>query len=242
LACAATPLGDGFIAPTKVGQVFYLSAADGAIRATPFQPMLQPGTEWNYKPAGPVEHDPRQFVVADGRDKVHLVALVDQPQPHLEAVASADTGPHPIESPIIVLGDTALAVAGSSHLVRYQLPSLEPVGESTLPAPVVWGPFRVGDALVLATADGQLMAISATGEVVWKIQTEHGDLTGAPLALADSMIVAYKKGIIERRSLSDGNPVGARDVEHPIASGPVPFLQRLVLAANDGTLLVVDEP
>ena len=86
------------------------------------------------------------------------------------------------------------------------------------------------------------MAVSATGETAWKVPIEHGDLAGAPLALADSLLVAYKKGILERRSLSDGKPLAARNVEHPLAAGPVSFLQRLVLAANDGTLLVVEQP
>jgi hypothetical protein len=240
LSCAVTPLGDGFIAPLRVGQVFYLSAADGAKLATPFQPLLQPGATYAYQPAAGAD-DQRQFVITDGREKIYLVALVDQPQPHLQALAEAKV-PQPIESPIAVLGDGAIAVAGSSHLVRFRLPSLEPAGEANLPAPVVWGPFRAGDSLLLVTSNEQLIAISATGKIAWQAAIKHGDLAGAPLVVDGSVILAYRKGILERRSLADGKVQATSDVEHPLAAGPVQFLQRLVLTAGDGTLLVVDQP
>ncbi|MEX0610736.1 MAG: PQQ-binding-like beta-propeller repeat protein, partial [Pirellulales bacterium] len=107
LACEVTPFGDGFVAPLQIGQVFYLSAADGSKLATPFQPLLQPRTIWNYQSAAAL--DERQFLITDGREKIYLIGLVDQPQPHLQAVAEANV-PYPIESPVVVLGDHAIAV------------------------------------------------------------------------------------------------------------------------------------
>lgn len=242
LACAVTSMGDGFIAPLTIGQVFYLSAADGSSLATPFQPLLQPRTAWDYAPAGVVDEDSRRFVIADGREKIYLVAVVDRPQPHLETVAEADIDPYPIESAVVVMGDTAMAVAGGSHLVRFRLPTLERAGESNLPAPVVWGPFRVGDALLVATADEKLLAVSAAGEVTWQAPIEHGDLAGAPLALKDSVLLAYRKGVVERRAIADGKSLSTTDLQQPLAAGPIGFLGRFVLSANDGTLLVIDQP
>ena len=66
LACAVTPMGNGFVAPLDVGQVFYLSATDGTSFATPFQPRLQPGTTMSYAPAGVVNAAERRFVISDG--------------------------------------------------------------------------------------------------------------------------------------------------------------------------------
>jgi hypothetical protein len=86
------------------------------------------------------------------------------------------------------------------------------------------------------------MAVAADGQIKWKASVEHGDLAGTPLTQADSILVSYKKGVVERRSLADGKPVAAKDITQPLASGPVAFLQKLVVAANDGTLLVIDQP
>ncbi|MCI0332062.1 MAG: PQQ-binding-like beta-propeller repeat protein [Planctomycetes bacterium] len=242
LACPATSLGDAIVAPLTIGQVFLLSANDGSKVAMPFQPTLQPQKEWHYTPAAAIDGDANRFVISDGEENIYLIELADQPQPHLAAKATGNVGPNPIESPVVVLGDSAMAVAGSSHLLRFKLPSMESVGEAHLPAPVVWGPYRVGDTMLLATANNQLMAIASDGQIAWQAPLEHGDLAGAPLAQQDSLLIAYRKGIVERRSLADGKPLAAKDVEQSLASGPALFLQRLVVAANDGTILVVDRP
>jgi hypothetical protein len=196
----------------------------------------------NYQPAAIVDAPARQFVVADGGEKIYLVEAAAQPQPHLRTVAEAKAGPYPIQSRLIVLGEVVLAVGGESHVLRFRLPSLEPAGESALPAPVVWGPHAIGDAALLATADEQLILLSPEGQVTWSVKLEHGDLTGEPLSAQDSVIVVYRKGIVERRAMDDGAALAAKDLEHPLESGPVRFQQRLVLCASDGTLLVVDEP
>ena len=60
--------------------------------------------------------------------------------------------------------------------------------------------------------------------------------------LPDGILLAYRKGIIERRSAADGKPLATLNVEQPLATGPVAFMQLLVATAADGTLLVVDKP
>jgi hypothetical protein len=106
----------------------------------------------------------------------------------------------------------------------------------------VWGPFSTGNAVVLATADGQLLLISPSGEEAWRVPLDHGNLAGEPLVDNDSILIAFRNGVIERRAKSDGKPLGSVNVEHSLAAGPVEFLQRIVVTATDGTLLVVDSP
>jgi hypothetical protein len=242
LTCSMTPFDQGFLAPSKIGQVFYLSSSDGARLATPFQPRIEPGVAFDYKPAVAIPGGTRQFVITDGAQKLYLVGLVDQPQPHLEIVKTAEVSPQAISSPIIVLGDTALAIAGDSRLVRYKLPSLELAGESALPAPVEWGPYAVAGVALLETVDQKLIAAKADGELQWQVPLENGQLAGPPLVLEDSVLLAYRKGFVERRSLKDGKPLATLNVEHPLATGPVVFLQKLVVTAADGTILVIDQP
>jgi hypothetical protein len=242
LASAATPIGPGFVVPLKLGQVFYLNSADGTRLAAPFQPRLEPQTTLGFKPAVPVGNDGRQFVITDGRQKVYLVALNDKPTPHLKEVKQGDVGPHPIESPLVVLGDSVLAIAGGTHLLRFKIPTMETSGETNLPAPLEAGPYQMGDLLLITTADEKLLALSATGEVKWQGPLQHGPLAGPPLVLPDGILLTYRKGIIERRAAADGKPLATLNVEQPLATGPVAFMQHLVATAADGTLLVVDKP
>ncbi len=242
LTCSPSLLGQGFLAPLKIGQVYFLNSQDGARMAAPFQPRIDPQSPPVYKPATPVGANSQQFVIADGVKKLYLVALVAQPQPHLELVKEGDTGPRPLTTPLVVLGDTALAIAGDSRLVRFHIPALDSAGESDLPSPAEWGPYQAGDSALVATVDQKLLSLNAAGEIRWQTPLENGQLAGPPLVLADSVVLAYRKGIIERRALADGKPLGKSNVEQPLATGPVPFLQKLVLAGNDGTILVVDQP
>jgi hypothetical protein len=126
--------------------------------------------------------------------------------------------------------------------VRFKLPTLESAGETNLAAPVEWGPYAAGDTALLATVDQKLAAAAGSGDLKWEVPLEHGPLAGAPLVAGDSVYLAFRKGIVERRALADGTPTGTLNVEHPLATGPVAFQQRLIVAAADGTLLVVDQP
>ena len=141
-----------------------------------------------------------------------------------------------------MLGDSALAVAGGTHLLRFKIPTMETAGETNLPAPLEAGPYPMGDLLLITTADEKLLALSATGEVKWQGPLQHGPLAGPPLVLPDGILLAYRKGIIERRSATDGKPLATLNVEQPLATGPVAFMQHLVATAADGTILVVDKP
>lgn len=242
LVCPATAFNNGFLAPLKIGQVFYLNPADGQPLAAPFQPKLAVRSVVEYRPAGVGAPTDRRFVITDGQERIYVVNLIDQPQSRLEAAADGKVSPLRITSPVALLGDLAIAAADGGHLVRYKLPSLESAGEAQLPGDAVWGPYRVGEQAILATADEQLVAISPKGDIAWKEPLAHGELAGAPLVVNGNLLLAYRKGIIERRGMADGKPDAQRDLEHPLAAGPVGFMKRLVLTADDGTLLVVDQP
>jgi PQQ-like domain len=242
LACAVTPFASGFLAPLEIGQVFYLDLDTGQPLAMPFQPRLQARTTLAYQPAAEVSRENRQFVITDGREQIFLVGQFDQPQPRLLAIAEAKVGPYPIISPIVVMGDAAWAVSEGNLLVRYRLPSLENAGETELRAQIVSGPIAFGQQLLLVSADERLIAVGAGGEVDWEVPLEFGDLAGPPLVKDDGIYLAYRRGVLERRSATDGLPQGQIDVRQPLGTGPIVFMDRVVLTAHDGTLLVVDPP
>ncbi len=242
LACAPTLFGRGFLAPAAIGQVFYLSAVDGSRLAGPFQPLVETKSTWAYQPAGVIGTDGKQFVITDGGKRIFVVGLKETPQPHLEAVKEGDVGPRPITSPVVVIGDMAIAVAANSRLVRFKLPTLESAGEANLSAAAEWGPYAAGDVALVATADQKLIAIPSAADLRWQVPVEHGRLAGPPLVVGNNVLLAYQKGVLERRALADGKVLATKNVEQPLSTGPTPFLQKLVLAGNDGTILVVDQP
>ncbi len=180
-------------------------------------------------------------MISDGREKIYLVGQAGSP-PQLQQIGEAAAGPDPVVSPIIVRGASAVAATKHGRLVRFNLPSLATAGETQLSAPVTWGPYPAGDGVVLATAAGQLTMVAADGSLAWNEPIEKREPVGAPLTSGGNLLIAYRGGLCERRALADGALAGNLDVAQSIDAGPVAFAGRLVLAAHDGTLLIVDQP
>jgi len=242
LACPVSRFGEGMIAPLAMGQVHYLHPTKGGQLAVPFQPLLAPGTAMRYTAPGVDGNALRQFVISDGQAHVYLVKLTEQPQLSLQAVAQISVGTDPIVSPMAIMRGLALGVTKSSRLASFRLPDLEPSGETQLSASLAWGPFVVNDRFYLSTSDGQLLNLDSDGKISWTTALEHGELVGRPLVVADELLIAYRSGVLERRSLVDGRSLASKNMTVPLTAGPALFLTRIVLASHDGTVLIVDRP
>jgi outer membrane protein assembly factor BamB/tetratricopeptide (TPR) repeat protein len=237
LACRPTAVGEGWIAPLSVGQVFALDAKSGKPLAAPFQPPLEAGRSVEWKPAYAI--DESQTLITDGVAKVYLLDL--EPGGALTTMAEANLSVAPLASGFVAVDGAAVALAETGQLVVYQLPSLEP-GEPVNPgASVLWGPFRAGGVVLAATAEN-LLAVDGTGKVVWQVPLNVAKLAGPPLVVGEQVFVASQDGTVLKLNLTDGSELGRMDAGEPIAAGPVLLNNRVVVAAEDSTLLVLETP
>jgi outer membrane protein assembly factor BamB len=242
LATSPAQFGTGFLAPLQIGQIFYLQPGTGRPLAAPYQPTLAPRQTVAWQPIGVNRADANQFVITDGHEKIYLVELQTQPEPQLVAIAEADVGPMPIRSAVATVGQFAVAGTQSSDLLRFELPSLKSAEPIHLDAPIAWGPFAVGETVLLVTADQQLICLTSDAQIDWQTPLSHDDLAGEPLVSGDSVLLAYRRGVLEKRSLASGESQGQLDVGQPLEAGPVRFESRIVLPTHDGNLLIVNEP
>ena len=238
LACEPTHFGQGWIAPLEIGQVMLLDGA-GQPLAAPFQPALKPGTVKNWLPASAI--DDKQFVITDGVEAIHLIAVQTAPQPHLTAVKDAELGSTSATTRTAVSGGRVLAGAKEPRLVAFTLPTLEPRDPIALTGAVVWGPFAVNEHVLLATADGKLVAIAADGSATWQHDIELAPV-GTPLARGDAVLLAFPNGLLLKLQLASGEEAARAELKQPLAAGPVEFEQRLAVATTDGAVLIVNSP
>lgn len=237
LACRPTAVGEGWIAPLSVGQVFALDAKTGKPLAAPFQPPLEAGRSVEWKPASAI--DESQVLITDGVAKIYLLDL--EPGGTLTPMAEANLNVAPLASGLVAVEGAAVALAETGQLVVYQLPSLEPAEPVNPGASVLWGPFRAGNVVVSATAEN-LIAIDGTAMVAWQVPLNVAKLAGPPLVVGEQVYVASQDGAVLKLSLADGSEQGRIDAGEPIAAGPVLLNNRLVVAAEDSTLLVLETP
>jgi hypothetical protein len=234
--------GPGFAAPSEVGQIFLYGSDDALPLATPLQPELTPGKKYDWLPSATIgDGAAAQLVASDGVAKVYLLRVVAEPEPHLEATASVDVGPSPLVTRIATVSTTAFAGNEAGHLARFTAPDLTPAEAVDLGGHVAWGPFAVGDGVLLTTDANELLMVGVDGAVKWRQPLAHGKVGGAPLAADGHVYLLHPLGI-SKVALGDGAEANFVEVGQTLSAGPVAFAGRLVVAAADGTLLVVNSP
>lgn len=241
IASDPTPLEDGWLVPLSIGQLHYVSAQSGEALAAPFQPVIQPGELKAWRPPATAGD---MIVLADG-EAVYSLQVVRQPPARLQLVSQIEAvRDDQVVGRMAGVGGVVVLVRRDDRLTAVRPDSLEVVAEQQLMAPVVWGPFAVGESVLLATADNQLLCVNtaALGEPVWRAEVSAHDLVGAPVASDRRVIVARRSGRLLSFDLATGQALEALDLGQRIASGPTLAAGSLLLAATDGALLVVGAP
>jgi outer membrane protein assembly factor BamB len=239
LACPPVALDGGVLLADRAGQVSLLDL-EGDPLAEQFQPPLEPGAEVDWATPAVVDGKP-QVLLADGKSKLYWLGLQEDPRPHLEILAEA-TVTTPIVSPLAVLGDTVYAGDASKMLAPFALPKLTRGKERLLDGFCALGPVRVGDGVLLATDDGQLLCLDAKGRLLWQSTLKYGPLAGLPLRLGAHYLLAARNGTLWRVDAATGKESGKFETGCPLATGPVALGRQLLVGGHDGTLYEVRQP
>ncbi|MGA2064977.1 MAG: PQQ-binding-like beta-propeller repeat protein [Thermoguttaceae bacterium] len=233
LGCPPIAFAGGLLAPSRVGQVYWLEPLSGKGRSGPFQPRLRPGELPAWREPVPVGD--KEIVISDGRTRLYRLHVVDQPVPHLEAAGTAEVSAA-LVSPLATVGKVVCAVDAAGKLDVFQLPGLARVAQHDLSGRCQWGPRRVGDRVMLATDDGRLYCFDQSCQLVWQVALPYGPLAGAPLAVGDHYFLAAGSGFVWRADAAGGKELGKVDTGQPLATGPVLLGKRILLGGHDGSL------
>lgn len=249
LACEPTPFAGGWLAAVTEGQVHLLDTSTGAPLAAPFQPELVAGSTLPWLPAGVGELDGSPIaVITDGNANLFTLQFNTNDGPRLEAIAGVSLAQNetvkaggPLTTRVAVAGGRAFAAQADGKLLAFDAGSLDTAGQMSLGAAVAWGPYTIGEQLLVATADNRLHGINPNSldAPLWSKQVATFDLLGAPLTSSGEVILATRAGLLWRLQLAtgEGEPI---ELHQRLATGPVELGDRLVLAATDGSLIVVN--
>lgn len=234
---------EGVVAPTKVGQVFLMDGDDGNQNVTPFQPPLEAGEKHDWLPPAVYgSGEDSRLVISEGSQALYLVGYVAEPQPHLEAIGKAELSGMILNTRLAVAADVAAAGNEQGSLSLFKLPSLEAQPEVAIGGQINWGPFAMSEGFLFATDQGELFFVTAAGEVRWQTALSGRKPTGVPLVDGKDVYIAWQLAGVSRLDLKDGSFPATTGVDEALVAGPVAFATRLVLVANDGTLLVINRP
>ncbi len=238
---APIAMDGGLLVPLVNGQITLLSLTTGDNQVLPFHPAVEAGSRVNWRRPALIPDAP-EFVVADGRSRAYRVGIVETGRPHLEAFESVTLDEEPITG-FTVLGERAWAGvrrSDSDALLPLQLPRLEAGEAVPVKGRIVWGPERVGNAVLVATDEEGVIAIAESGERQWAAPVALGGVAGVSVAEQD-YLVATVQGELLRLGGQDGRVLAKTDVGEPLASGPVQSGSDWWVATYDGTLHRVAE-
>ncbi|MBN2579696.1 MAG: PQQ-binding-like beta-propeller repeat protein [Pirellulales bacterium] len=233
---------EGVLAPLASGQVVLLDPLSGEPKLEPFQPALSGSSAVRWRQG--VACGPKQFVIADDQSHLYLVGVSGQPAPHLTLLRQVGLS-NPAAAAPVVVEKTVFVACARQTLEAFTLPELSPVQgdehQRKLTASCVWGPYALGDRILLATEDGRLACWDATAKSLWQVKFEHGPPVGTPLADGGRVILAAKNGALAALDAGSGKETSCVDLGRPLATGPVASGSQWLVGGADGCVYAVEK-
>ena len=237
LACEPVAFRDGLIVPTREGQVVLVNPRTGDKLVEPFQPEIAAGTRPNWRTPAALDGD--AFLLSDGATMLYRVTVADQPKPHLIAENKTAVG-RPIERPPASVGKFAVAVDNAGTLIVFALPVLKTAVEEPMGGRCVFGPVRVGGAVLAQSSTGELFRVGDDGKIQrWKKPFEGDTPVDAALIGGDPWIALMQGGVV-RLDGTSGEVKSRIDVKRPL-QGIFSAGDKPILLGRDGSLVSLKE-
>jgi len=232
--------GNGYFLPLDSGRIVLMNWQTGAALGSPFQPPSNPNEKVTWSDPVALLDDPDQVLIADSRKKVYRLRAGEQ----VRELASAD-----LETPWLgrtaILGDHIFATTAgpaADFLVAHETASLQQAVRRLLDGRVVWGPYAVGDRVLLQTDDGNLRGFDAAGEPVFTVPLDDRDLVEGVAESDTKVILSGRGGRLQVIDLTTGQIVGQTDLSQPLSGPPLVTGQRLLVPGQEGVVYITEIP
>ncbi len=239
-ATSPVPFAGGLLVPLKDGTIVCLDPQSGGPRFQPFQPSnpAAPAVQWN--PPGVVEGG-KEFVIADTRGMVYRVGTQNRTQ--LVELVSRSLECEAV-GPAACAGTASFVTkrgADCDTLIGLNSATLAPVQQWPMQGRLQWGPVAVGDSVWAAT-ESELISVEGVSQIRWRVEWKHAAPIGRPLVSGGHVCLATKTGWLIQVDPSKGAMVSTIDVGELLSAGPVLYGNRLLVAGQSGTVLMVAPP
>jgi outer membrane protein assembly factor BamB len=124
----------------------------------------------------------------------------------------------------------------------FELPKLKRLNEHKLSGRCVWGPITMGERVLLATDDNQLVCFDGKGEKLWQAPLAYGPLSGNPLLVENGYMFASTNGVLWQVDAKTGKELGKVETGRSLASGPTTMGGQILVVGTDGSIYEVKQP
>lgn len=232
--------GNGYLLPLDSGRIVLMNWQTGGALGSPFQPPSEPNQKVKWSDPVSLPSDPDQVIIADSRNKAYRLRVGEQ----LRELAAAD-----LETPWLgktaIVGESVFATTAgpaADQLVSHDASTLKEKTKRLLDGRVVWGPYVVGDRVLIQTDDKQLRAFDPAGEPIFAVPLPDRDLVDGVTVIDKQVILAGQSGWLVNVDLAAGQAIGKRDLRQPLSGPPVMAGTRLLVPGREGLVYVTDIP
>lgn len=247
------PFRSGVLVGMKEGSLHVAEASSGKELMIPLQISVSPGHVVEWLPAALVGPREERAIVAEKSGTVYLIEASNEPPLALVASGEISTGKSLVGG-IAALGDLAVTIQRSQDKDYALVLSLNPLAEKeslALPERVLGGPWRIGTHVLVELGNHEIWSINQEGAVAWTARFSAGPLAGAPLLSGEKLCCVTVDGTGFCLDAATGktipwgkpnSPEVAFQAGEPLSSGFVALASKLIVAARDGALFVLDPP
>jgi outer membrane protein assembly factor BamB len=244
-ACQPLAMGNNLIVPSEQGQVTRINPKNGRMVGTPFQPPIKPGTKTRW-------FDP----VALGEDTVALTAtaadgsggsafyLIDTSNASRLIEIATWKPPGQFVSKPVEFNDSLYAVVRDGNedsIVAWSVDNDVSIRESAkLDAKFVAGPWVVGDRVLIALDNDQLVSIAAPMSPEWSIGLPNQKFAFPPTITGSQIMLGFQSGMLVWLDPATGKVVNQKNLGQPIKGLPLLRDNKLYFGGLDGTVHEVD--
>lgn len=232
--------GSGFFLPLDSGRIVLMNWQTGSQLGSPFQPPSSPNTKVKWSQPVTLPSDPDQVIVADDRKKIYRLRVGEQ----VRELAS-ESLESPLLGPSTIIGETLFATtAGPSadFLVSFDAGALTSKSKRLLDGRVNWGPFAVGELVLVRTDDGKLRAFDLAGEPKFEVVLPAGPMVDGIALASDALIVCGRGGWVVSIDPVAGQMIGQVDLSQPLSAPPLSVGKRLLVPGMEGVVYIIETP
>ena len=234
---------NGVLVPTSEGTIELVDPSTGNLLTKPFQPTISADALVQWVTPTVVDGE-SQFVAADETGRRFRIGIAQQPKPHLRAIAEAESALRFVGR-LASIGNTVYAIsreASGDTVIALDNGELKEQARWALGGACEWGPYRAGEAVFVASSNGELLSLGPNAKTNWKVDGPVGGIVGRPQIVGNDLLLSCRDGAVVRLSVANGKEVAKLDIHEPIGTGPVLFGKQALVSSHDGTLHVVNLP
>ena len=225
---SGAPAGPGvafngqLLLPLVDGQIALVDVTTGAQSLVAYQPVKEPEEVVRWSVAALPSDNAGSFVVVRDRKAIQKIGVSSLPVPHLELQAEA-TFEVPVYNQVAATGETVYLIRrgrNNDEIVSLSYDSLEELRVQEVAGRVVWGPYRVGELVLVYTSASRVYCFDGQQQLLWRSKQVEMRPVGAGIEEGGNFLLTGVGGILWRVNVKTGATVSESQLGKKVIGSP----------------------